>query len=94
MNIQIAGKKIGKNHPVFIIAEISANHLQQLELAKETIKAAKDSGADAVKLQTYTADTMTIDCNKDDFIIKCTIWDGENLYNLYKRAYSPWEWHT
>jgi len=89
--------KIGKvdlNKKVFIIAELSANHNQDINLAKETIKAAKEAGADAIKLQTYTPDTMTIDCNKKDFIIKGgTIWDGKTLYNLYKQAYTPWEWH-
>ncbi|HIQ50774.1 MAG TPA: pseudaminic acid synthase, partial [Nautiliaceae bacterium] len=89
--------KIGKidlNKKVFIIAELSANHKQDINLAKETIKAAKEAGADAIKLQTYTPDTMTIDCNKDEFIIKSgTIWDGKTLYGLYKQAYTPWEWH-
>jgi len=79
---------------VFIIAELSANHGHDIEIAKETIKAAKRSGADAIKLQTYTADTMTIDCYKDDFVInQGTIWDGRTLYDLYKEAYTPWEWH-
>ncbi len=78
---------------VFIIAELSANHNGSLDTAIETIRAAKRAGADAIKLQTYTADTMTIDCDKDDFIIKGTIWEGKNLYKLYKEAYTPWEWH-
>lgn len=82
-----------KNHSVFIIAELSANHNGSLDTAIETIKAAKRAGADAIKLQTYTADTMTIDCNKEDFIINGTIWDGRNLYELYQEAYTPWEWH-
>ncbi|MBK5209059.1 MAG: pseudaminic acid synthase [Flavobacteriaceae bacterium] len=84
---------ISKNSPVFIIAELSANHNGSLETAIETIKAAKRTGADAIKLQTYTADTITIDCNKPDFQIKGTIWEGQNLYELYKQAYTPWEWH-
>jgi pseudaminic acid synthase len=84
---------IDKNSPVFIIAELSANHNGRLETALETIKAAKRAGADCVKLQTYTADTITIDSRKDDFLIKGTIWDGKNLYELYKEAYTPWEWH-
>ncbi|MGF1587434.1 MAG: pseudaminic acid synthase [Bacteroidales bacterium] len=84
---------IGKNSTVFIIAELSANHNGNLEIALETIRAMKRSGADAVKLQTYTADTMTIDCEKDDFMIKGTVWDGKKLYQLYKEAYTPWEWH-
>ena len=76
-----------------IIAELSANHNGSLEIALETVKAAKRAGADCIKLQTYTANTMTIDCEKDDFIIKGTIWSGENLYKLYQKAYTPWEWH-
>jgi pseudaminic acid synthase len=78
---------------VFIIAELSANHNGSLETAIETIKAAKRAGADAIKLQTYTADAITIDCAKDDFIIKGTIWEGRRLYELYQDAYTPWEWH-
>lgn len=78
---------------VMIIAELSANHNGSLKTAIETIKAAKRTGADAIKLQTYTADTITIDCNKPDFQIKGTIWEGQNLYTLYKQAYTPWEWH-
>lgn len=79
---------------IFIIAELSANHNGSLENALATIKAAKDIGANAVKLQTYTADTMTLDCQKDDFLItQGTLWDGKYLYNLYKEAYTPWEWH-
>jgi len=79
---------------VFIIAELSANHNGSLQTAIETIRAAKRAGADAIKLQTYTADTMTIDCNKPDFILKQgTIWDGRTFYDLYQEAYTPWEWH-
>jgi pseudaminic acid synthase len=78
---------------VFIIAELSANHNGSLENALETIRAAKLAGADAIKLQTYTPDTITIDCDKEDFKIKGTIWDGKNLFDLYKEAYTPWEWH-
>ena len=78
---------------VFIIAELSANHNGSIDTAIETIRAAKRAGADAIKLQTYTADTITIDSDKDDFIIKGTIWEGKNLYQLYKEAYTPWEWH-
>ncbi len=90
--MKIANFKIGKQK-TFIIAELSANHNGSLKVALETIKAAKRAGADAIKLQTYTADTITIDCNKEDFIIKGTIWDGQKLYDLYKQAYTPWEWH-
>lgn len=79
----------------FIVAELSANHGQSIEIAKETIAAAKEIGADAIKLQTYTADTITLDCDKDDFIIKGgTLWDDKKLYDLYKEAYLPWEWHS
>lgn len=78
----------------FIIAELSANHGGKIETAIETVKAAKRSGADAIKLQTYTADTITIDCDKDDFMIsQGTHWDGQYLYELYSEASLPWEWH-
>jgi pseudaminic acid synthase len=77
----------------FIIAELSANHNGSLETAIETIRAAKRAGADAIKLQTYTADTITLDSDKDDFIIKGTIWENQKLYDLYQEAYTPWEWH-
>jgi pseudaminic acid synthase len=82
-----------KDSKVFIIAELSANHNGNLETALETIRAAKRAGADCIKLQTYTADTITIDSHKDDFLIKGTIWEGKNLYELYQEAYTPWEWH-
>lgn len=91
--MKIGKHQIGENSPVFIIAELSANHNGSIETAKETIRAAKRAGADAIKFQTYTADTMTIDCEKDDFIIKGTIWEGRSLYELYQQAYTPWEWH-
>lgn len=78
----------------YIIAEMSANHNGSLQNALDTIKAAKDIGANAIKLQTYTADTLTLDSNKEDFVIKGgTLWDGKTLYELYKEAYTPWEWH-
>jgi pseudaminic acid synthase len=79
---------------VFIIAELSANHGGKISIAKDTIKAAKEIGANAIKLQTYTADTITLNCDKDDFIIKGgTLWDDKKLYDLYTEAYLPWEWH-
>ena len=79
---------------VFIIAELSANHNGSLDTAIETIRAAKRAGADAIKLQTYTADTLTINSQKEDFIINNgSIWDGKNFYELYQQAYTPWEWH-
>ena len=84
---------INLNNPALIIAELSANHNGSLKIAKETIKAAKRAGADAIKLQTYTADTLTMFSNKEDFFINGTIWEGKNLYQLYKEAYTPWEWH-
>ena len=92
-NFNLAGRLIGDNHPVFIIAELSANHLQKYNLAVKTIKAIKRSGADAVKLQTFTPDTITINCKNKYFQIKHgTQWDGLTLYSLYKKAYMPWEW--
>lgn len=92
--MKIANFNISKESPVFIIAELSANHNGSLETAINTIKAAKRAGADAIKLQTYTADTLTIDSNNPDFIIKGTIWDGQTLHKLYQDAYTPWEWHS
>ena len=91
--MKIKNRIIGDNQPVFIIAELSANHNGSLENAIESIKAAKRAGADCIKLQTYTADTLTIDSSNDDFIVKGTIWDKMKLYDLYKQAYTPWEWH-
>jgi pseudaminic acid synthase len=91
--MKIGNFEFNKNSEVFIIAELSANHNGSIDTAIETIKAAKRVGANAIKLQTYTADTMTIDCDKDDFIIKGTIWDGANLHKLYQEAYTPWDWH-
>lgn len=85
--------KIDKTSPVFIIAELSANHNGSLDNALATIKAAKRAGADCIKLQTYTADTITLDSDKEDFVIKGTIWDGRKLHSLYQEAYTPWEWH-
>jgi pseudaminic acid synthase len=78
---------------VFVIAELSANHNGSLETAIETIRAAKRAGADCIKLQTYTADTLTIDCDKEDFKINGSIWAGKNYYQLYQEAFTPWEWH-
>jgi len=90
--------KIGKfnleKDGTYIIAELSANHNGSLQNALDTIKAAKEVGANAIKLQTYTANTMTLDCKKDDFLItQGTLWDGKYLYNLYEEAHTPWEWH-
>lgn len=94
-HITIKKNRIGIGYPVYIIAELSANHNQDFNQALELIKAAKDAGADAVKIQTYTPDTMTIDCDNDFFKIgKGTIWEGKYLYDLYGEAYTPWEWHA
>jgi len=90
--ISIGDKLVGENYPVFIIAELSANHLQKYDLAVKTIHAMKKAGADAVKLQTYTPDTITIDCNNKYFQIRKTIWKRQTLYSLYQTAYTPWEW--
>jgi pseudaminic acid synthase len=89
----IGNNTISEKSRVFIIAELSANHNGSLETAIETIKAAKRAGADCIKLQTYTADTITINSREPDFFINGTIWEGKNLYDLYMEAYTPWEWH-
>jgi len=91
--MKIKDISINASSPVFIIAELSANHNGSLEVALETVRAAKRAGADCIKLQTYTADTITLDSQKEDFMIKGSIWDGKNLHDLYKEAYTPWEWH-
>lgn len=91
--MKIGNHQIDKTSKCFIIAELSANHNGSLNTALETVRAAKRSGADCIKLQTYTADTLTIDSDKPDFIIKGTIWEGQNFYQLYKQAYTPWQWH-
>ena len=91
--ISINGRLIGVGYPTYIIAEMSANHNQDFNLAVKIIEAAKEAGADAIKLQTYTPDTITIDCRHEYFQIKQgTIWAGRNLYDLYGEAYTPWEW--
>ncbi len=93
MNLKIKNKTIGENFPVFIIAEISANHGNDFSIAQKTIEAMKEAGADAVKFQTYTADTITIDSVNECFKIKQnTIWDGQILHKLYEEASMPWEW--
>ena len=90
--ITINSKRVGPGCPVYIVAEMSANHNGSFNRAVEIIKAAKAAGADAIKLQTYKPETMTIDCDNEYFLIKGTPWEGRTLYDLYKEAYTPWEW--
>ena len=91
--IKIGNRYVGEGEPTFIVAEVSANHLQDYGRAEEIIRAAKEAGADAVKLQTYTPDTITLNCDNEYFqITQGTIWDGTTLYKLYQTAYTPWEW--
>ena len=96
MTIEIAGRPIGTDHPPFVIAEMSGNHNQSLERALEIVEAAAKAGAHAIKLQTYTADTMTLDVRGGSFEINDpdSLWAGKNLHDLYKLAYTPWEWHA
>lgn len=92
--IKIGDKLIGYGQPAYIIAEMSANHLQDFERAKKIILAAKEAGADAIKLQSYRPDTITIDCRGEEFMAtKGSLWEGQNLFQLYEAAYMPWEWH-
>jgi len=96
MTIQIAGRPIGGEHPPFVIAEMSGNHNQSLDRALAIVDAAAQAGAHAIKLQTYTADTMTLDVRGGSFDISDpdSLWAGQNLHDLYKKAYTPWEWHA
>jgi len=91
--IEIAGHKIGINYPPYIIAELSANHNGRLDTALRIIEEAKKAGAQAVKLQTYTADTITLRSQSEDFMIHGGLWDGRNLHDLYQEAHMPWDWH-
>ena len=86
-------RMVGDGHPAYIIAEMSANHAGSYERAIEIIHAAKEAGADCIKIQTYTADTITLDCRNKYFYLDNGTWEGENLHDLYKKAYTPWEWH-
>lgn len=95
MRFAIGTHSIGDDSPAFIIAELSCNHGQDKQIAIDTVYAAKAAGADAIKLQTFTPDTITIDCSNKYFqITQGTLWDGQTLHSLYKTAYTPWEWHA
>jgi len=91
--IEIAGRPIGPDHPPYVIAEVSANHNGKLETAMRIIEEAKKAGADAAKLQTYKPDTITLDCDSEEFKIRGGLWDGRTLYELYEEAHMPWDWH-
>ena len=90
--IEINARRIGPGYPTYIVAEMSANHNQNFEQAIKIVEAAKEAGADAIKVQTYTPDTITIDCDNEYFRVKGTLWDGRTLYDLYGEAYTPWDW--
>ncbi len=92
-SISIAGRRIAADEPPYIIAELSANHNGRLETALRIVEEAKKASADAIKLQTYTADTITLDCDSEEFQIHGGLWDGKTLYELYQEAHMPWEWH-
>ena len=92
-NFKISGHQIGTDQPPYVIAELSANHNGDRAQAMRLIKAAKETGADAVKIQTYRADTITLNSDDDAFRIKGGLWDGRTLYDLYEEAHTPWDWH-
>ncbi len=93
-SIRIAGRRIATDEPPYVIAELSANHNGKLETALRIVEEAKRAGADAIKLQTYRPDTITLDCDSEDFRIHGGLWDGRTLYDLYRQAHMPWEWHA
>jgi pseudaminic acid synthase len=92
-SIQIAGRRIASDAPPYVIAELSANHNGRIETALKIIEEAKKAGADALKLQTYTAETITLNCDSEEFQIRGGLWDGKTLYQLYQEAHMPWDWH-
>jgi pseudaminic acid synthase len=92
-SVSIAGRRIARSAPPYIIAELSANHNGSLETAIKLISEAKKAGVDAIKIQTYSPDTITLNCESDDFIIDSGLWQGKSLYKLYQEAHMPWEWH-
>lgn len=92
--ISIAGRRIGSNRPPYVIAELSANHNGSLDTALRIVEEARKAGADAIKLQTYKPETITLDCASEDFCIHGGLWDGRTLFDLYREAHMPWEWHA
>ena len=92
-NITIAGRHIGQDNPPYVLAELSGNHNGEIERAFKLMEAAKATGADGIKIQTYTADTLTIDHDGSEFSIEGGLWDGHTLHSLYQEAHTPWDWH-